>query len=239
MTRWSLKNGIQSYGVFYGVYTLVMLLILLIFAINVGSGDEGTIGGGNAGLLFLFINGIIIFAMHLRVGAANGVSRRTIFFNLIICTAALSLIAAVGEMLLTFISGVLIGVNMSSIMMFFAPTSNIFMQWLSYFLFMLCLGLATTAIGIFVGGAYYRMNKITKILVSVLVPVSLFVGIPALAIILPAEISAGIANSILLPVINFLSASVWNCMAGSLILAAVMMFFNWLFIRRAPVKAEK
>lgn len=96
-------------------------------------------------------------------------------------------------------------------------------------------GWALGMLGYFIGGAYYRMNKICKIVVSITVPALLFFGLPLLLVAAPAGVVGALGNW-------FFSAVEWVVRSpyhlallwlGGTVLLGI---FSWLLIRRAPVK---
>lgn len=233
MTIWSIKECMKSYGIFAGAYALVLLLLSFIVGFISAQEDgssSGTFSYGSS-TIFLFIMGIIIFSQYLRVALANGVSRKTTFGALTLCVVTLSAAAALGESLLIMLVNLQLKVPKELQGAFFSD-----MPFYLHFLMMFCTGLAVAFVGLFIGGAYYRMNKITKILVSIMIPAVLVFGLPTVFMVLPESATASIVSNVLMPVFRFFTGSIWSCMGGSLIIAGIFLVFVFLLIRRAPIK---
>lgn len=96
-------------------------------------------------------------------------------------------------------------------------------------------GWALGMLGYFIGGAYYRMNKIWKIVVSITVPALLVFGLPLLLVAAPAGVVETLGNWFF-SAIEWVVRSPYNL--ALLWLGGTVFFgiFSWLLIRRAPVK---
>ena len=89
--------------------------------------------------------------------------------------------------------------------------------------------------GYFIGGAYYRMSRIVKILVSAGVPALVIVGLPLLFMILPPAAQAAVINA-LQALGNFLMVSPYRLALCMAVITVVFFLLAWLLIRRAPAK---
>ena len=96
-------------------------------------------------------------------------------------------------------------------------------------------GVLAIALGYFVGAAYYRMNKITKVLVSVFVPTVCFVVIPLVLLITESAIPLIVSN-VLAPIYRWIESPYYALTATYLTTAVVCLTFVWLLTRRAPAK---
>lgn len=241
MTRWAFLNTLKGYGVFIGVYWAVILIVSIFISVNLGHGQLGgsTFSGGGSTALFMFIFGIVGFSAFLRVGFANGITRKTVFLSNLACFTAMAAISALGEIVIAFISCLIMGLDPASLLSFFGAPFATFADWLIYYLFSICIILTAVSCGLFIGGAFYRMSKIAKILVSVFAGIFLFFGIPALALLSQVEFLQVLAVNVLFPVLNFFTSTVWASMLGLILLTALFLLFTWLCMRKAPAKAAK
>lgn len=240
MTAWSIKNNLKSYGVFFLIYAAVIIALCIFITVVAGkSEDSGSFNSG-VGTIFLFVTGIVMFAMQLRVGLANGVSRRSVFGAYLVSTLTTSVVAALGEIVLLLPAhAILTGNGLTLMPMLFVGeyTADPFLSWILVFLISFTSGLMVMAMGLFIGGAYYRMGKLLKVLVSVGVPALILFGTPAMLYLMPSSWLQAISNNMVLPFIQFFFATPWNTMLLFLLITVVLLCLIWLLIRRAPAKA--
>ncbi len=238
MLRWNWQNSWLSLLVVYGVMMAVCVLTVILVAIASFS-DIHINGVTISSTVMLFVVGIVLFSQSLRFGLANGVSRRSVFWGFGLFMLAFAVIVSVADVLLSGLFGLVL-----------VPTDEllpyIYQQYtaekggvLSFVALTVCsitLKLLTGLFGYFIGGAYYRMNKPVKLLVSIGVPVTLFILLPIGFGLLPS----GIQNTLwraLLSALKFLVSSPYALAAVLAAAAVLFYFFSWLFIRRAPAKA--
>lgn len=226
MFVWQFRNIYRSFLTFYGIYLLINLI-----GIGANMASDGEINMGSAifsSMVYLFVIGIVAFREHLLFALGSGVSRKTFFVSFLMLAAALCLFSA------------LVNEGMDWAFARVLPNS---VEWLETFnrpsigkyVLSIALSFGLILSGFFIGGAYYRMNKLAKTAVSITVPVLLFMGIPLLVTCLPKNVQTALASA----VGNFFSwlfLSVYNAALVACGLIAVMLLLSWLLIRRAPSK---
>ena len=240
--RWQLHDGGKGLLYFYGIYLAVMvalhLTVFLSFRVSGAISEEGfTSGGDVASGIYLLVIAIIAFGQGLRVGLANSVTRRTVFCGQTLHALALALVVSAANLLVGFIFGYFTNYIMMADVMFpaYFESTGSFPALLARFLFGTATGFLTISGGLFIGGAYYRMSKLPKILVSVLVPFLLLFGLPGLFAFLPAATKQAL-TSWYNGVSGFVMRSPLSLSVFCLALSALALLFIWLLLRRAPVK---
>jgi len=233
MFKWYWQN---SYGGLIGYYSVMLFLLILGFSIKLFSGETDVVMNNFSPSteIVLLITGILLFPAGVRFGLSSGVSRKTLFWSLLLFLTVLSagmiLIDSVGEQL-----GEWMGIQTRQLQLMIYPWATGFGGWLGLLLCRSSVGLAMGLLGYFIGGAYYRMNKILKIIVSIAVPALLFVGIPILYVSFPATVG-GIFTRLFVPLLDWVLLSPYCMSLLCLGFSALLGVFSWLLIRRAPVK---
>lgn len=244
-TKWQMNTGLKTIAT--GLAIIVGFQILFAFLIGVTSNRYGVQGGiisGTSNIIgvFMFVIGIIYFSMSLRTGLANSTSRKTIFCGLLVTSVILTGVLAVVSMLVDTVVNLILSLILKRDLvimvmpLFDGKGPSGFLGVMLSLLFNWCITFLLMAIGLFIGGAYYRMNRMTKILVSVFVPVTLFVGLPIVITSLPENTRRALSN-IYASIMNFAFASPARTALSYVLFGVMIMFFVWLFMRRAPLKA--
>lgn len=234
MLKWYWQN---SYWTLVGFYGAMLFLLLLTFCIMLFTGTEDVAVNNfsPASEIMLFVVGIVFFSAAARFGPSNGVSRKAVFCTFLLFFTAFSagvmLVNNVGEQI-----GAWMGIETQQLQHMLYPEATGFGGWLSLYLCRTAIGLAMGLLGYFIGGAYYRMNTVWKIIVSITVPAILLVGLPLFFVTFPS-IGKEVLENALLPLLNWVLLSPYCLTLLCLGLAVLLGFFTWLFIRRAPVKA--
>lgn len=233
MFKWYWQN---AYWGLVGFYSVMAFLLIFGFCVALFSGsDEIVMNNFSPSTeITLFVIGILLFPTGVRFGLSSGVSRKTLFVALLLFLTALSagmmLISSIGEQL-----GEWMGIETHQLQQLLYPAVTGFGGWLSICFCRISLGLSLGAMGYFIGGAYYRMNKVLKIVVSITVPALLFLGMPLFFIAFPS-IAQGVFESLISPLFNWLLLSPYCLSLLCLGFAALFGVLSWLFVRRAPVK---
>lgn len=189
-------------------------------------------------MIFTLVSGLVAFRESFRFFQQNSVSRKSQFWGWMVSLLALS----VAESILAIVSSRFLGLFFHYIGVFdqlYGTSHGSFLLLVQEFLWvcMICLFLGWA--GFAIALLYYRLSKIGKVLVSILVPGSLFILLPmadqhflhggyawllkGLAMLMTGYLPGGIY-----PMVPVISA-----LAGS----AVLAILAWLMIRRAEVKA--
>lgn len=238
MLRWNWQNSWLSLVIVYAVMVGLCMLSAILTAVM----DEGDIyfnGLTVSSTMMVFVLGIVFFSQSLRFGLATGVSRRSVFWGFGAFILLFALITVAADFLLERLFGLLVAPSnelLTQIYDRYIQTNSKPAAFISLAVCSLTLKLLAGLSGFFIGGAYYRMNKALKLLVSIGVPVTLFILLPIGFGLLPS----GIQNTLwraLLSALKFLVSSPYALAAVLAAAAVLFYFFSWLFIRRAPAKA--
>lgn len=238
-TRYMLQDSLKSCIIFYGVIAFI-IIVSLIIKYALGVVDMGTSGMGSATFIFLFVVGLNSFKSQFTLFLQNGISRRTMLVGFVLS----SLIVALGMGLIDSLyplalRGVL-GFETTYQMMYSAGTGfgafamGLIWNVLAYFT-ALCFGFLVTTL-------YYRMNKALKLIVSIGVPVLLFVALPLLEVLVPSiNIMSRLMNALTWMLgFDLSTGAVYPARSfGSFcVLSAAFTGLSYLLIRRATVKSE-
>ena len=228
MFRWYWQN---TYWALVGFYGAMLGVLLLGSTIAICAGESEVSVNG-----FSFSSAVMVFfSAGTRFGPSNGASRKSTFCGFLLFLVTLS----AGKMLINMIlsqMGQWFGVHTQELEALLYPGTSGFGGWLSIFLCQTAAGLATGILGYFIGGAYYRMSKIWKIVVSIAVPALVVIGLPLFFVSFPS-VAEGIVVKLLAPLGNWVLRSPYCLALLFLGTAALLGLFSWLLIRRAPVKA--
>lgn len=209
------------------------LLLSLIITLFIPS-EEVTIRGMEmSSLVFLFCMGLNAFKPYLKMFLQNGISRLTLFISAIVYLSIISLFCAlVDNIFAALFSG---QINYNGLFgMIYTPNFFLELLWTFACYFML------SALGFLITNLYYRMNTIVKVLVSVAVPLFIFVGLPILYVFNPsfnlwkvlwdfflAAMGINLAGGTFNPLM-----AVFSFMIG----AAILFGASYPFVRRATIK---
>ncbi len=166
------------------IYCIYIFMIVQWLTMKGEYGKWSSSGMEAATLIFLFVIGLNSFKSTFHLFLANGVSRRTMFESYI---AALLPLAA-GMAVIDSLNGLLLSLlgnynSMFENMYFFhygdliwpGRTASIFFDGLVWMFFFYAF---VAMAGFFITTLYYRMNKPVKLLVSIGVPVFIFMILP-------------------------------------------------------------
>lgn len=244
----SFKYQIDEYKKSVMLYYLIVILVILFFAVSVNftSNNHFSSQGGIEGatVIFIFVAGLNSFKETFLMLLQNGVSRKTMFFGRLAATGILCGGMMVIDRLILAIIGVIVGDSQSFSISglyeeFFQgriESLGFLQKNLEAILFTLCCYFMAFALGYFITTAYYRMNKLLKIVVSVGVPVSLFFILPL--------VDSTITNGRIARFIGYMIRTVYglgkdhpyNFMISSLVTMIVLFGLSWILIRRAVDK---
>ena len=169
MFRWYWQN---TYWGLVGFYGAILILMLLGFSIMIAGGTEeiSVNGLSFSSEVMLLVLGIIFFPSGTRFGLSHGVSRKTVFCGLVVFLLALSVgMTAVNQ--LSQWGGQQMGLNTYGTERMLYPSIKGLDGRFGIIVSQIAGGWALGMLGYFIGGAYYRMNKICKIVVSITVPI--------------------------------------------------------------------
>lgn len=235
--RWNWQNSYISLVVLYSI----MIFILCFFSVvNALVPAESSVSGlSMTSSVMLFVLGIVLFSQGLRFGVANGASRRSIFMGFAAFIISMTLAVTVIDLLLHHLF-LLFGMSsvdiVDTLYTEFGTLKNGLAAETAITICRIVATLAFSAFGFFIGGAYYRMNKPMKIIVSVGAPLLLVFGLPLTIGLLPAP-ARNVLSRAVVAVLEFLMKSPYNMALVSLGFLLVFATLSWLLMRRAPVKA--
>ncbi len=196
--------------------------------------EEVTISGMEmSSLVFIFCMGLNAFKPFLKMFLQNGISRLTLYVSAIVSLLILSLLCALIDNLLTIVlSGQMNYRGLFGTIYQHHFIKDLLWTCTCYFMF--------SGLGFLITNLYYRMNKILKVLVSVSIPLLLFVGLPIFVVFSPSFNLWRIIWDFFLAAMGInLAANTFNPMIaiGSFTLGAVILFaLSYPLVRRATIK---
>ena len=229
MLKWSFQSIWMSLVIFYSI----LVALYIISTAVVLSFDRSTIDisvSTGASQIMLFTLGIILFSQGLRVALMHGVSRRSAYCAFLITCISLPVVMAALDTL----------ISMAFYKIDSGPITDVFFHGgtvIERFFALAAEGFLAMALGFFISAAYYRMNKLTKILVSVLVPVTLFAGVPLLVVLTGFHINPNRQfDAFLFELVKWIQQSYLTISLLMCLVALLCLLFVWLLMRRAPAK---
>lgn len=226
---------------------MIAFAALILIGVVISVFFEGTAYFGNfetTGIGFAFVMGIILYKGTLEMSVQNGISRRTAFIGRVgatviftfIIAGLLRLFYAIGALFSTFIPNLYFDGMFEEIYSGFVGKTNIVLSFFSGWIFYAFALMMFMFIGMFIGNAYYAMNKFVKLIVSIGVPVFLVVGIPAILQLTGRFDLVLSFASFLSKMFGFTSQNPFMAIIPCVIISAVLMFFSYLMSRRATIK---
>lgn len=182
--------------------------------------------------------GMVTYAASLRFGGANSVSRRSVYlghlgFAVTFC-AAMILSFAVLDLAFSW-SHMMKNDQVFCLMygrwMQGRPAwqgTGVRMVWSA----VLCISLSM--LGYFLGGAFYRLGKMGKLVLAIGLPVGLFGILPMVILALPEQTQQALMRE-WARLVGFVVRSPGHSGLIALSAAAVFAALGWLLVRRAPV----
>lgn len=251
-TQKVVKYQINEFKASMLVFVLVILALMLLIGIsvvniNVNGGESNIMGGMEFGIvIFLFIVGLNYFRETFRLMIQNGVSRKTMFKGVLISTAIIAvMMSLINEVILVI--GKAFDASSESLTfegafeqvygVRYAGGGMGLQMTFEGLLFLVCISAAAMMFGFLITTMYYRLNKLAKILVSVVVPVFFIIIFPMVDFtLIGGRISYGIFRFMLFAFGFLNDANPYYGIVTCLIAFAVCAAISWLLIRRAPVK---
>lgn len=225
MARETLRSVVCFYIVIAAIF--FVLLPLLRF-----SGNVNTTGVDGASMIFLFVIGLNFFKHNFLFSQANGVSRRHFYLGSLMALAAVAAtLTVVGCVLDVFVR--LFDPGIKDISALIYPKSS----FLSGFVWTLFTNLAFMVLGWFIAMVFYRSGKALKLVISIGIPVFLFIVLPMLNEAMHGVIFDALGKSITFLMGLTFGPSIWVGVLSMFVVAAAFSGFCYLLVRRAPVKS--
>lgn len=230
MLLWQFQSSRSAFIIFFCIMLALTAVLTILFFNLSASGNSGNMSFNMAaapiGVFFLFVVGCASFAENLHLAFANGVSRKTHFFSFLIFSVVVSILTAVLCLLIDKIPSL-------SPSTYVPPTvSSVGMQIVFYWM----LNLGIMALGYFIAGAFYRMNKTAKIAASILIPAAVIIFV---ALITNTSASSGTSFDLLPLLIAWMSSGLMNAAFFWLLFSLLFFLFGWLVTRHAGLRRQQ
>lgn len=244
----SLKYYLSDVSKALIIYYIVIYALLLIMGISqilFNPQGTGVIGGFEmASIIFIFVAGLNSFKSNFKMLLANGVSRVTMFKSTVVgilpMAGILALVDSINGVVLSSLLrfqtmfGQMYGARYAAMPATFGTQVQASLEG---FLWMFFAYAAVAMLGFFITTLYYRMNKAFKLIVSIGVPVLIFVVLPYVdATLFHGTIFAGIREFIAFT-LGFRSGCVpYIAMASNGVVFVTLGALQYLAMRRAQIK---
>ena len=241
--KFNILGYLRSVIIFYTIIVLILILGLTGIIATSGGNTRSSFNGMELSTaIFIFVLGLNSFKEKLFMLMQNGVTRKNFFLSSLSSFVILCLSMSVIDRVIALVAKIAVSfsdrVSYESLFEVLysekASDMSVLLLNLEEIPFLLCLYLATIAVGFFITISYYRMNKVLKIAISVGTPVGLFVVLPIFDHIVHGRIS------------NFLIRGIDYAMGGSTQnpFRAMVTFFlvfvvfsglSWLLTRKVTI----
>nr|WP_122012251.1 hypothetical protein [Maliibacterium massiliense] len=238
--QYRLRDSRTSVLVFYIVMVALWALTFITSALSLKNGIHAN-GMEIASAIFLFVLGLNSHKESFNLLLQNGVSRKTQFVSFCMSIATLAAVMAlidtlIGQLVIHFLPGSTT-LFMQTYALHYAGGATLGAA-LDAFIWAFFLYGAFGMLGYVITSLYYRMSAAVKTLVSVGVPVLLFIVLPIADVNLTGgQIFAWIARSIMF-CLGITNMNPYICVLFSLIAFAVLGGVAFLLNRRAVIKAR-
>lgn len=240
-TRYYLYNVRNSLLIAFGVVTGILLSSGLFLHFNRSENTEYNISGFEMTcIIFTLVTGLVAFREYFRFFQQNGISRKSQFVGWGIALAVLCL----GEAAICLLAGRIFSLFLNYESMFsqiyagefFYPNPVFFAAQEFFWIFAICLLMGSAGFAITL--LYYRLSKIGKLLVSILVPGTLFILLPMADQPLLHGGYTWLLKQIMILATGHTEKGVflWIPITTALVCSALCLLAAWLMMRRAEIK---
>lgn len=202
--KYSVANMVKSIGAFYGIF--ISVCILLIFLANSSGGSVRSSGVELSSAIFIFIVGLNSFKENFYFMKGNNVSRRDFLYGTMLSMIPIAFVMSFIDVIINRIQNVFITSptnydmiygNARTLDLLTEVNKGIWIQsnsietLLNTFLFQGAVYAFSFALGFVITILYYKSNKLTKVIISV-VPVAFIVLLNLISDIYPSILSGAV-----------------------------------------------
>lgn len=188
--RYYLREFGRASLIYYGIVVLLFLATLIVSR-ALGEHNITVNGMDTASLIFVFVLGLNAFKSEFGLFVQNGISRRTLWVDFLLSAGVLCLAMALIDSCYPLIFGrslqydSLFGTLYNRIPSFASGAAAAHGGFVAV-LWLVLAYLSAISFGFFITTLFYRMSKPLKVIVSVGVPVLLFVVMPIIEVFVPS-----------------------------------------------------
>lgn len=242
-TRYNLVEFRAASIIFFAViFGLYILSGVFTFTLNTNEVYLNISGNEMACIIFVFIMGLCTVRESFQFSLQNNVSRHTIIISKVITTVIGSLVVSIISRTLPLIATLIFrnhlgnGVNDFYQFLFSAREVSIAQNYFEGILYMFAACMLLFVIGYVIGLGYYRMGKLTKTLVSIIVPAVLVVLLPAIDLMTSGGAIYGAIFRGLGYLLGLTTSNPYLGALSMLLLTAICWIPAVLLWRRLPLK---
>jgi len=241
VAKYQILSSIGAIGVYYLIYSMVIILISALIAGTNGKGSSS--GLDFSTMVFLFVFGLNYFKANFLFSQANNISRKTFFRGLVISIFPMTFAMSILDVTINRVQNIFAKCPTTFDMTFGnykvfqivdwtqkndlqTILGTVFWQFAMYSTFLF--------LGILISLCYYRSNKIVKIIISV-APITLFVFSYNINEIVKDAFNIDISQ-ILKVVFGFHKQNLYSALFSFPILIMLFSLSIYLLIKKAVIK---
>lgn len=240
MVKYLINNYFKCYISYAGV---VLLIIHLGVVLAAASQNDGTLGGMEMmTILMTFIIAITNYREFLFMGIQNGISRRTYFVSSIIVFVLFALIGSGVDTVYSILANVyekaIDGFAYDSMYeQVFLSNGELpkAADYLRSFAMGFSFDFAALSLGLLISAAFYRLNKVLRIVIPSAMYILIFAVIPFVDY---ALFDSAITDKFW-SFMEFVFESLGHLSLTAIICGAVLLAVSYLFIRRVQIADRK
>lgn len=242
--KYQINEYIKSIKVYYLVAILVLIFFGVLASINTSSSFNSTGGIEWSSIIFLFILGLNSFKETFLMMLQNGTTRKTMFVGRLITIGVTGAFMAIIDRFIVNVGGLMnnlitrytVGGMYEEMFNARAETMHIVTLNLEAILITTGIYIVAMMFGYFTTTAYYRMNRMLKVAVSIGVPTTVMIILPLLDVtVFRGKIAIAI-NKILRFVFGGAAGNPYNLLLSCILCSVVGAGLTWLLIRKAVEK---
>ncbi|MDD4113006.1 MAG: hypothetical protein PHC56_08245 [Herbinix sp.] len=241
--KYQLNEYIKSIKIYYLVLVLIMLFFGIIASVERSDGVSYFGGIESTTMIFLFILGLNSFKETFLMMLQNGITRKSMFIGRLITILVTSISMTVIDRLVNSLGELVNNSKRVKIGRMYemtfpkrAESLHVIVVNLEAILIIMGIYIAAMVAGYFITTAYYRMNKVLKIIASIGVPALFFVLLP----IFDLAVFKGKISTAMGRMFRFMSGgdtgNPYNLLLTCLVFSVVAVGLTWLLIRKAVEK---
>lgn len=245
--KFRLRESLMPVLVFFLIILTITIALIVTFELSSADTINVTLGGMESGIyIFLFIMGLSSFKDIFHMSLQNGVSRKTMFKGNVLSTLIIAGVLTILSQLL-MLGGKIYSLNESNFSFngyvellyatrYLAKGGLSFNLFFESTIYIFCFSISALALGYLISNLYYRFSKKVRVVVSISVPVILFVIVP----IWNFAVADGKIYTAIWKIISFVlgltSGNPYYAIVTAIVGSGILLTLSWLLTRKTELK---